>query len=98
MTSLRRATSPSRLWRATLPWSFTKYSDVAEDGNSAAEGEFYMQVNFAKDGVVAEESKFAKNSLFAEQGYFAEDVNFAVQPRSGGQPCHKRANLPRLEV
>ncbi len=75
---------PSRLRRATLPWSFTKYSDVAEDGNFAAEGEFYMQVNFAKDGIVAEKGKFAKNSLFAEQGYFAEDGDFAVQPCSGG--------------
>jgi hypothetical protein len=45
-----------------LPWSFTKYSDVAEDGNLAAEGEFYMQVNFAKDGVIAKEGKFAENS------------------------------------
>jgi hypothetical protein len=80
----RRATSPSRLRRAFLPWSFTEYSDVAEDGNLAAEGEFYMQVNFAKDGVVAKEGKFAKNSLFAKQGYFAEDGDFAVQPLAGG--------------
>ncbi len=50
----------------------------------AAEGEFYMQVNFAKDGFIAEEGKFAENSLFAKQGYFTEDGNFAVQPHSGG--------------
>jgi hypothetical protein len=55
----RRENLPSRLRRATLPWSFTKYSDVAEDGNLAAEGEFYMQVNFAKNDVVAEEGKLA---------------------------------------
>jgi hypothetical protein len=81
---------PSRLRRATLPWSFTEYSDVAEDGNLAAEGEFYMQVNFAKEGTVAEEGKFAENSLFAEQGYFTKDGNFAVQPCPGGQPRHER--------
>jgi hypothetical protein len=68
----RRATLPSRLRRATLPWSFTKYSDVAEDGNLAAEGKFYMQVNFVNNGIVAGEGKFAENSLFAEQGYFVE--------------------------
>ncbi len=73
-----------------MPWSFTKYSDVADDGNLAVEGEFYMQVNFAKDGVVAKEGKFAENSLFSEQGYFTEDGDFAVQPCSGGQPHHKR--------
>jgi hypothetical protein len=47
VTLPRRTNLPSRLRRATLPWSFTEYSDVAEDGNLAAEGEFYMQVNFA---------------------------------------------------
>ncbi len=73
-----------------MPWSFTEYSDVAEDGNLAAEGEFYMQVIFAKDGVIAEEGKLAKNSLFAKQAFSAEDGNFAVQPCSGGQPCHER--------
>ncbi len=81
---------PSRLRRATLLWSFTEYSDVAEDGNLPAEGEFYMQVNFAKDGVIAEEGRFAKNSLFAKQGYFTKDGNFARQPCSGGRPRHKR--------
>jgi hypothetical protein len=73
-----------------LPWSFTEYSDVVEDGNLAAEGEFYMQFNFAKDGIIAKEGKLAENSLIAKQGCFAEDGNFAVQPCLGGQPRHER--------